>query len=108
MKTDLTVAENRIKDLETRREILLSAIFDLLKDKRKVDKHNMELEDAISGKNVTEEMTKKKYKNEERKMRIGYEKTIVNLSQSALILDDQTTNEESISKVVLDEKQKLD
>ena len=53
-------------------------------------------------------MQKKKYKNLERKSRIGYEKQIVNLSQTALILDDQTTNEEQLSKIVLDEKQKLD
>lgn len=38
ISTDITVATNRIKDLETRREILYSSIKDLLKDKRKVDK----------------------------------------------------------------------
>ena len=43
IQTDITVARNRIKDLETRREILNSAIQDLLKDKRKIDKYNMEL-----------------------------------------------------------------
>ena len=36
--TDITVATNRINDLETRRDILYSSIQDLLKDKRKVDK----------------------------------------------------------------------
>jgi hypothetical protein len=50
------VARNRIKDLETRREILNSAIEDVLKDKRKIDKFNMELQDRISGRNVTDEM----------------------------------------------------
>ncbi len=39
----------------------------------------MELQDKISGRNVTDEMQKKKYRNEERKMRIQYEKKIVNL-----------------------------
>jgi hypothetical protein len=52
-----------------------------LRDKRKVDKYNMELQDKISGRNVTDEMQKKKYRNEERKMRIQYEKKIVNLRQ---------------------------
>ena len=66
--TDITVAENRIKDLVTRQEILNSSIADILKDKRKIDKYNMELEDKISGRNVTDEMTKKRHKNEERKM----------------------------------------
>lgn len=60
MKTDITVAENRIKDLETRREMLYAAIEDIFRDKRRVDKYNMELEDKISGRNVTEEMTKRK------------------------------------------------
>jgi hypothetical protein len=60
LKTDITVAENRIKDLETRREMLYAAIEDILRDKRRVDKYNMELEDKISGRNVTEEMTKRK------------------------------------------------
>jgi hypothetical protein len=39
----------------------------------------MRLDDEISGRNVTEEMTKKRYKHEERKMRIKYEKSIVNM-----------------------------
>ena len=60
LKTDITVAENRIKDLETRREMLYAAIEDILRDKRRVDKYNLELEDKISGRNVTEEMTKRK------------------------------------------------
>ena len=68
LQTDIKVAENRIADLKLREKILLDQINDLLKDKRKVDKLNMELEDEISGKNVTEEMQKKKYKDEERKM----------------------------------------
>jgi hypothetical protein len=50
------VAENRIKDLQTRREILNQALEDILRDKRKVDKYNMELQDKISGRNVTDEM----------------------------------------------------
>ena len=77
--TDITVAENRIKDLVTRQEILNSSIADILKDKRKIDKYNMELEDKISGRNVTDEMTKRKHKNEERKMRIKYEKNVAYL-----------------------------
>jgi len=58
MMTDITVAENRIKDLTTRQEILNSTIMDILTDKRKIDKYNMELEDKISGRNVTDDMQK--------------------------------------------------
>jgi hypothetical protein len=79
LQTDITVAENRIKDLKTRQEILESTIKDILTDKRKIDKLNMELEDKISGRNVTEEQTKMKQKTEERKMRIKYEKSVSTL-----------------------------
>lgn len=56
MKNDITLAENRIKELTSTREIIENALQDLLKDKRKIDKYNMELEDKISGRNVTELM----------------------------------------------------
>lgn len=56
--------------METRVEILNLTIADILIDKRKIDKYNMELEDKINGRNVTEEATKRKHKNEERKMMI--------------------------------------
>lgn len=102
------MAENRIKDLQTRREILNQALEDILRDKRKVDKYNMELQDKISVRNVTDEMQKKKYRNEERKMRIQYEKKIVNLRQQGNILDAKISFEESRSKDVLEEKLKLE
>lgn len=106
--TDITVAENRIKDLVTRQEILNSSIADILKDKRKIDKYNMELEDKISGRNVTDEMTKKRHKNEERKMRIKYEKNVAYLKHQGVIFMEKIANEEAKSKEVLDEKLKLE
>uniref|UniRef100_A0A7S3CIG5 Uncharacterized protein n=1 Tax=Strombidium rassoulzadegani TaxID=1082188 RepID=A0A7S3CIG5_9SPIT len=108
IQTDITVAQNRIKDLETRREILNAAIFDILKDKRRIDKYNMELEDKISGRSVTEEMTKRRHKNEERKMRIKYEKNVDNLKINGVIMMEKTTDEEQKSKDVLDNKLKLE
>mmetsp|Transcript_35662 Transcript_35662/g.54565 ORF Transcript_35662/g.54565 Transcript_35662/m.54565 type:complete len:134 (+) Transcript_35662:832-1233(+) len=108
IQTDITVAENRIKDLETRRDILNAAILDILRDKRRIDKYNMELVDKIQGRNVTEEMTKKKYKNEERKMRIQYEKSVDNLKINGVIMMEKTSDEETKSKDVLDQKLKLE
>ena len=58
IKNDITLANNRIKELETTREIIYGAINDLLKDKRRIDKYNMELEDKLSGKNLTDHMVK--------------------------------------------------
>ena len=100
--TDITVAENRIKDLVTRQEILNASIIDLLQDKRKIDVYNMELEDKISGRNVTDEMTKRRHKNEERKMRIKYEKNVAYLKSQGVILMEKIANEEALSKDVLD------
>ena len=54
MKTDITVSTNRIQDLQTRKDILDMTILDLLKDKRVVDKKNMELTETISGRSVSE------------------------------------------------------
>ena len=108
IKTDITVAENRIKDLGTRREILNATLADILKDKRRIDKYNMELEDKIAGRNMTEEMTKRKHKNEERKMRIQYEKNVDNLKTNGVILMEKTADEETKSKDVLDKKLKLE
>ena len=106
MKTDITVAENRIKDLNTRQEILNASILDILKDKRKIDKYNMELEEKIAGRNVTDEMQKKRHKDEERKMRIKYEKNVAYLKSLGVIMMEKISNEESMSKDVLDEKLK--
>ena len=88
--------------------MLYAAIEDILRDKRRVDKYNIELEDKISGRNVTEEMTKRKQKNAERRQRIKLQKNLDNLRQMGVILMDKTSNEESKSKEVLDEKLKLE
>ena len=106
--TDITVAQNRIKDLVTRQEILNASISDCLKDKRKIDQHNMQLEETISGRNVTDEMTKRRHKNEERKIRIKYEKNVAFLKSQGVILMEKIANEEARSKDVLDQKLKLE
>ena len=108
MQNDITLANNRIEELKTTRDIINSAIKDLLKDKRKIDKHNMELEDKISGRNVTDLMTKQKHKNEERKQRIKYEKSVDTLKKHGINLVDKGGDEETRSKDVLDEKLNLD
>jgi hypothetical protein len=108
IKNDITLGENRIKEMETTRDILYSAIKDLLKDKRIIDKHNMEVEEKISGKNVTDLQVKQKQKNEERKMRIKYEKNVDTLKHTSTNLVDKGGDEETKSKAVLDDKLKLE
>ena len=108
IKNDITVASNRITDLETRKTMLNTAIAESLKEKRRVDKRNMELEDSISGRNVTEAMQKQRHKNEERKMRIKYENNLDNLKKQGVMLMEKTADEEGKSKDLLDKKLKMD
>lgn len=108
IKNDITVASNRIQDLETRKIMLNAAIAEALKDKRRVDKLNMELEEKISGRNVTEAMQKQRHKNEERKMRIKYEKNLDNLKRNGVMLMEKTADEETKSKDILDKKLKME
>lgn len=68
----------------------------------------MELEDKISGKNVTDLQIKQKSKNEERKMRIKYEKSVDTLKKTGVNLVDKGGDEETKSKDVLDLKLKLE
>jgi len=88
--------------------MLNTAIAEALKDKRRVDKLNMELEDKISGRNVTEAMQKQKHKNEERKMRINKEKHLDNLKRQGVMLMEKTADEETKSKDILDRKLKME
>lgn len=108
IRNDITVAANRITDLVTRKTMLEIAIKESLKEKRRVDKRNMELEEKIAGRNVTEAMQKQKHKNEERKMRIKYENNLDNLKRNGVILMEKTADEEGKSKDVLDEKLKIE
>lgn len=102
MKTDITVSSNMINDLETRKEILDGAIQDILKDKRVVDKKNMELADTLSGRNVSEFQEKMRHKEEERKMRIGKEQNVASLMRNGTDFMDKTGWEETRSKDILD------
>ena len=108
IKNDITVATNRITDLTTRKDMLNKSIAEGLKEKRRVDKHNMELEDKISGRNVTEAMQKQRHKNEERKMRIKYENNVDNLKRNGVMLMEKTADEEAKSKDLLDQKLKME
>ena len=106
LQTDIKVSENKISDLQMRTDILLSTIEDLLKEKRKVDKLNKELEDFISGENMDDEQKIKRHKDEERKMRIKQEKDVVNLRLKYDLLESTHGDEEGRSKTKLDEKLK--
>lgn len=51
---DISIAESRMKDLTNQREMTESQLMELLAEKRKVDKENLELEAKLQGRGVTE------------------------------------------------------
>lgn len=51
---DISIADSRIKDLEGQRDVANSQILEILTEKRKVDKENLEMEHKLQGRGVTE------------------------------------------------------
>ena len=68
VEIDISIATSRIKDLENQKQMAESQINDILTDKRKVDKDNLDMEYAIQGRGVTEADQKAKYFEAEREM----------------------------------------
>ena len=64
----------------------------------------MDLENQITGRNVTEDMTKQKQKDEERKIRIKNEKNVSYLKSQGVILMEKIQSEEVRSKDILEKK----
>ena len=108
MKNDITVAENKINDLKTRRDVLNKVIQETLAEKRQIDKYGLELVEAIDGRSMNEDQIKKRQRNEERKLKINKETNLENLRQQGVILIEQTADEENKSKEVLDNKLELE
>jgi len=44
---DISIADSRIKDLEGQRDVANAMILEILTEKRKVDKENMEMEHKL-------------------------------------------------------------
>ena len=68
VEIDISIAESRIRDLENQKNMVNLNIEELLTEKRKVDKENLELEYKIQGRGVTEADQKAKYMEAEREM----------------------------------------
>ena len=68
VEIDINIAQSRIKDLENQREMSNANINDILTEKRRVDKENLELEYAIQGRGVTDADQKAKHFEAEREL----------------------------------------
>jgi hypothetical protein len=106
--TNIAVAVARKTDLENRRVMLLDQIKTLVVEKRAIDKKNFELDQKLQGKDLTDDQLKQKQKNEERKMRIKYEKSVLNLRSLGVQMMEKIAKEELKSKDILETKLKLE
>lgn len=68
VEIDISIAESRIKDLENQKQMSNTNILDILTEKRRVDKENLELEYKIQGRGVTDADQKNKFQEAEREM----------------------------------------
>ena len=66
VEIDISIAESRIKDLENQKLMSNSQIEEILTEKRRVDKENLDIEFKIQGRGVTEADQKAKYFEAER------------------------------------------
>ncbi len=104
---DISIAESRIKDLEGLKEMTLSQIKDILTEKRRVDKENMELEQRIQGKGVSEQEAKQKQFDAEREQIKKIQNSLKFQKEHATNLMERLKEEEINGKNMLDEKIKL-
>ena len=63
---DISIAQSRIKDLENQAQMANTQIEEILTEKRKVDKENLELEYKIAGRGVTQKDQEEKFQEAER------------------------------------------
>ena len=104
LKIDISMADSRIKDLEVQKKMTESQIEEILTEKRAVDKENLELEDKIQGRGVTDADQKAKHFEAEREMTMKLHHSLQAQRETAEIMLEQLKEEEKKCKVMLDMK----
>ncbi len=88
VEIDISIAQSRIKDLENQKAMSNSQIEDILTEKRRTDKENLELEYKIQGRGQTEADQRAKFTKAEEKMKMQLEHAIqAATDQSEIMLD---------------------
>ena len=104
VEIDISIAESRIKDLENQKLMSNSQIEEILTEKRRVDKENLDIEFKIQGRGVTEADQKAKYFEAEREMKMKLQHQLQNQRDTADIMLEQLRTEEVKCKDMLDLK----
>ena len=66
VEIDISIAQSRIKDLDNQKQMANTQIEEILTEKRKVDKENLELDYKIQGRGVTQKDQEEKFQEAER------------------------------------------
>lgn len=104
LTTDLKVATSRIDDLKARRDILMDTLYEFMQEKRRLEKENMENDDKLTGRNLTELDAKEKYAEEEQKMYIGLKENHFNMKLNGNAIHGCMTEEENRGRELLEWK----
>lgn len=83
---DINIGESRQTDLEAQRDMCNQQLKEVLKEKRKVEKENIELEYKIQGRGVTEQDQKNKQFEAERKMKKDLEHSLQIMREDAEVM----------------------
>ncbi len=101
---DISIAESRIKDLQGLKEMTLSQIQDIITEKRKVDKENLEIENKISGRGISEAEQKQRLFDAEREQIKKIQNSLKFQKETANNVMERLKEEETKAKDMLDEK----
>lgn len=104
VEIDISIAESRIKDLKGQQEVASQQIKEILTDKRKVDKENMELEHKLQGRGVTEADQKRLQFEAEREQITRLNLSIQFKNEQAEKMMEQLKAEEALARSELDAK----
>lgn len=105
---DVNVSDSRIKDLDNQKKMLEKNILEVLKDKRALDKENLELEYKKSGKGETEVDSRKKQSELEIEQAMKLKLSNEVMKEQSEILNSLLSDEEKKAKDLLDQKITVD
>jgi|LauGreDrversion4_2_1035121.scaffolds.fasta_scaffold545193_2 hypothetical protein len=104
VNNDLLIAESRIKDLERQQKNSNEQILDILTEKRKVDKENLEMEHRLQGRGVTEADQKRLQFEAEREQITRLKTGLEYKNEQAQMMLEQLKQEEDLARNMLDAK----
>lgn len=102
VKIDINIAQSRCDDLKGQKEMLEKQIFEILTEKRVVDKENLELEYKKQGRGETEADQKHKQVEAELEQTMRERRKNEVLKENADIMSAQLAEEEKKAKDMLD------